>query len=61
MREWSKDNLVVVSEVSAPDDFKEIWSQVRYRSACQSTKTRYSEQSEVISETRCSEKLFYQK
>lgn len=61
VREWSKDNFVVVSEVSAPDDFKEIWSQVRFRSACQSTKTRYSETSDVPSDTHCSEKLFYQK
>ena len=26
MREWSKHNTVIISEFSAPDDFKEIWS-----------------------------------
>jgi hypothetical protein len=25
MREWSKDNLVLISEYSAPKDFKVIW------------------------------------
>jgi DNA adenine methylase len=25
MREWSKDNIVVVSELTAPDDFVKIW------------------------------------
>lgn len=26
MREWSKDNLVIISEYTAPSDFKTIWS-----------------------------------
>jgi hypothetical protein len=39
MRKWSKKNVVVVSEVVAPPDFKEIWNMDRYRSACQSAKT----------------------
>ena len=26
MREWSKHNIVFVSEVSAPDDFVSVWS-----------------------------------
>lgn len=26
MRKWSKDNIVIVSESSAPHDFKKIWS-----------------------------------
>jgi site-specific DNA-adenine methylase len=26
MREWSKNNLVIVSELEAPDDFTEVWS-----------------------------------
>ena len=26
MRQWSKHNIVVISEFSAPDDFKEVWS-----------------------------------
>ena len=25
MREWSKDNLVFISEQSAPNDFKSVW------------------------------------
>lgn len=25
MREWSKDNMVVISEYNAPDDFVEVW------------------------------------
>lgn len=28
MREWSKDNLVIISEYSAPKDFIPIWSKV---------------------------------
>jgi len=27
MREWSKDNIVIISEREAPDDFKCIWEQ----------------------------------
>lgn len=27
MREWSKNNIVIVSEQTAPDDFKCIWEQ----------------------------------
>lgn len=58
MRQWSKNNLVIISEVKAPADFEEIWSQSRYRSAAQSTKTRYSKKSEKPSETYIEEKLF---
>jgi len=43
MRKWSEHNFVVISELSAPDDFVEIWNLNRYRSACQSTKTRFKE------------------
>lgn len=39
VRKWSKNNVVVVSEIVAPPDFKEIWNMDRYRSACQSAKT----------------------
>ena len=39
VRKWSQKNVVVVSEVVAPPDFKEIWNMDRYRSACQSAKT----------------------
>ena len=57
MRKWSMDNFVVISEMSAPDDFVEVWSLERYRSACQSTKTRFNNTKE-ISETYKREKLF---
>ena len=41
MRKWSKDNYVFISEVKAPPDFVNIWSKSVYRSASQSSKTRY--------------------
>ena len=41
MREWSTRHPVLISEMSAPDDFVEVWSMQRYRSACQSVKTRF--------------------
>jgi DNA adenine methylase len=58
MRKWSKDNVVLISEMNAPEDFVEVWNMERYRSAAQSTKTRYSEKSEQASETRKIEKVF---
>ena len=45
MRLWSKDNLVVISEMNAPSDFIEIWEYLSHRSACQSSKTRYKSRS----------------
>jgi len=32
MREWSKNNIVLISEENAPDDFKCIWQQEVSRS-----------------------------
>lgn len=61
MREWSKNNFVVISEITAPDDFIEIWHQDRYRSAAQSTKTRFSDKSKTASNTHDTEKLFIHK
>jgi DNA adenine methylase len=61
VREWSKKNFVVVSETTAPSDFTEIWNQTRYRSAAQSIKTRFSEKSDVASNTHDVEKLFIHK
>tara|TARA_Y100000992_G_scaffold302561_1_gene277329 strand:- start:4335 stop:5123 length:789 start_codon:yes stop_codon:yes gene_type:complete len=58
MRTWSKNNIVVISETEAPDDFIEIWNLERYRSAAQSKKTRFNEKSEKPSETHNVEKLF---
>ena len=56
VREWSKNNIVIVSETSAPSDFKEIWSKNRYRSAAQSSKTRFHKPNET--ETHKDEKLY---
>ena len=61
VRKWSEDNLVVVSEMDAPDDFVEIWNMERYRSAAQSAKTRFKPKKttgESSSETNKTEKLF---
>jgi len=55
MRRWSKNNMVVISEMTAPSDFVEIWSQERYRSACQSKKTRFKD---IDTKTVKKEKLF---
>jgi DNA adenine methylase len=44
MREWSKpkyNNIVIISELHAPKDFKYIWKKKKYRSIAQSKKTRY--------------------
>lgn len=41
MREWSKNNIVIISELNAPSDFKVIWKMKKYRSAAQSKKTRF--------------------
>lgn len=56
MRKWSETSLVIISEISAPDDFTEIWNLNRYRSACQSTKTRFKQVNDT--ETHKVEKLF---
>ena len=64
VRKWSvdKNNLVVVSELTAPPDFIEIWNLDRYRSACQSTKTRFKnivvDSKEEEESTTKTEKLF---
>ena len=55
MRKWSKSNLVIISETSAPPDFVEVWNTQRYRSAAQSTKTRFK--SETTKTTQI-EKLY---
>jgi DNA adenine methylase len=39
MREWSKKNTVIISELSAPPDFKEVWSSALIRSASHSKNT----------------------
>jgi site-specific DNA-adenine methylase len=42
MREWSKDNLVFISESSAPDDFEKIWEKTSY-STNQHKNKKYSD------------------
>lgn len=54
MREWSKNNIVVISEVEAPADFEVIFEKKKYRSISQSKKTRYKNDTEKY----VSEKLF---
>ena len=61
VRDWSKNNVVVVSETTAPPDFVEVWNQERYRSAAQSSKTRFSAKSKKPSDTHTVEKLFVHK
>jgi DNA adenine methylase len=39
MREWSKNNIVIISETTAPSDFKEIWTSEQVRSASRSKNT----------------------
>ena len=54
MRKWSENNIVFISETSAPEDFVCIWEKLSHRSAAQSKKTRYKAESESYA----SEKLF---
>lgn len=61
VRDWSKINVVLVSEMTAPEDFVEVWNLERYRSAAQSSKTRFSAKSEKPSATHNMEKLFAHK
>ena len=46
MRQWSQNNYVFISETTAPNDFIPIWEKKSHRSASQSEKTRYKNQSE---------------
>ena len=57
MRVWSKNNHVFISETTAPDDFIPIWEKKSHRSASQSSKTRYKNDSE----TYTVEKLYVHK
>lgn len=40
MREWSQDNIVIISELEAPDDFECIWQQEVSRSIKSTDKSR---------------------
>ena len=54
MRNWSENNIVFISETSAPEDFICIWEKISHRSAAQSKKTRYKSESDSYA----NEKLF---
>lgn len=43
MRKWSKDNIVLISEENAPDDFKCIWEQEVSRSIKAANKSKSTE------------------
>lgn len=43
MREWSKNNIVIISEQNAPDDFKCIWEQEVSRSIKATDKSKATE------------------
>jgi DNA adenine methylase len=58
MREWSKNNIVIVSETDAPSDFVSFWDKEKTRSICQSQKTRYKNTSQP---KKVSERLFIHK
>lgn len=57
MRKWSANNIVFISETTAPDDFVCIWEKVTQRSAAQSQKTRFKSESD----SHANEKLFVHK
>ncbi len=57
MRKWSNKNYVFISETHAPEDFVPIWHKESYRSASQSKKTRFKNESENFTV----EKLFVHK
>lgn len=50
MREWSKDNIVIVSEQTAPNDWKSIWEQSVSRSIKPSDKRTATEKLFLIKE-----------
>jgi|TARA_B110000902_G_scaffold253311_1_gene315812 DNA adenine methylase len=54
MRRWSVNNFVFISETNAPPDFVSVWEKITHRSASQSKKTRYKNESDSFK----TEKLF---
>lgn len=48
MREWSKDNIVIISEENAPDDFECIWEQAVSRSIKATGKSKSVEKLFII-------------
>ena len=57
IREWSKNNIVFISEITAPKDFVSVWEKNSHRSIAQSKKTRYK----TKSDSHTTEKLFLHK
>jgi len=57
VRKWSKNNIVFISETSAPEDFIPVWEKSSHRSVSQSAKTRYKRDSDTYK----TEKLFIHK
>lgn len=57
MRRWSLNNYVFISETDAPPDFVSVWEKTCHRSASQSHKTRYKNDSNSFK----TEKLFVHK
>lgn len=43
MRKWSKDNIVIISEQNAPEDFKCIWEKEVSRSIKATDKSKSTE------------------
>ena len=58
MREWSKDNIVVISEENAPKDFICIWEKKKRRTLLKTSKTKYNKSNKRFYST---EKLFIHK
>tara|TARA_B110000208_G_scaffold184865_2_gene239210 strand:- start:182 stop:970 length:789 start_codon:yes stop_codon:yes gene_type:complete len=54
MRDWSKNNLVIISELRAPPDFHMIWSKEKVNTASKAGKTTLKN----INEIKLTEKLF---
>ena len=55
MRIWSTENIVFISETTAPNDFVCVWEKSTHRTAAQSDKTRYKTNN---TEKYSTEKLF---
>ena len=57
MRKWSKNNLVIISETKAPDDFIKIWEKEKTNSASKATKTTLKN----VDKIKLTEKLYIHK
>ena len=57
MRDWSKNNLVIISEFRAPLDFHVIWSKEKVNTSSKASKTTLKNKDEI----KLTEKLFIHK